>query len=108
MKTRHIVFACCLSLPVLAAAAPPEVSLAIKDHRFVPSEVKVPAGQKVKLVVDNQDATPEEFESHELHREKVIAAHSKATIFIGPLKPGRYQFSGEFHEATAKGVVIAE
>jgi hypothetical protein len=58
--------------------------------------------------VDNQDATPEEFESHELNREKVIAGKSKATIFIGPLKAGSYPFIGEFNEATAKGVVIAE
>src|SRR6478672_4018458 len=95
-------------LPAFAIAADPEVGLIIKDHRFFPSEVKVPAGQKVKLLVDNQDATPEEFESHELNREKVIAGKSKATIFIGPLKAGSYPFIGEFNEATAKGVVIAE
>lgn len=95
-------------LPAFAIAADPEVSLIIKDHRFIPSEVRVPAGQKVKLLVDNQDATPEEFESHELNREKVVAGKSKATIFIGPLKAGTYPFIGEFNETTAKGVVIAE
>lgn len=95
-------------LPTFATAADPEVNLVIKDHRFVPSEVKVPSGQKVRLLVDNQDATPEEFESHELNREKVIAGKSKATIYIGPLKAGSYPFIGEFNEATAKGVVIAE
>ena len=94
--------------PALAIAADPEITLTIKDHRFVPAEVKVPAGQKIKLIVENQDATPEEFESHALNREKVIAGKSKANIFIGPLKPGRYPFVGEFNEATAKGVVIAE
>lgn len=95
-------------LPAFAVAADLEFKLVIKDHRFVPSEIKVPAGQKVKLLVDNQDATPEEFESHELNREKVIAGKSKATIFIGPLKAGSYPFIGEFNEATAKGVVVAE
>lgn len=107
MKIRFLLGALAL-VPGLALAADPAINIVIKDHQFTPSEVKVPAGQKVKLLVDNQDATPEEFESHELNREKVIAAHSKATIFIGPLKPGRYPFFGEFHEATAKGVVIAE
>jgi plastocyanin len=91
-----------------SAAAEPEFSLVIKDHRFEPSELKVPAGQKIKLLVHNQDGTAEEFESHELKREKVIGPRSKATINIGPLKAGRYPFFGEFHEATAKGVVIAE
>ncbi|HEV7619413.1 MAG TPA: cupredoxin domain-containing protein [Burkholderiaceae bacterium] len=108
MKTSHFLLASFFFLPILATAADPEVSLVIKDHRFNPSEVKVKAGQKVKLIVDNQDATPEEFESHELNREKVIAPRSKATIFIGPLKPGRYAFTGEFNQETAKGVVIAE
>lgn len=96
----------CLSLS--AWAADPEYALTIREHRFEPAELRVPAGIKVKLLVHNQDATPEEFESHELNREKVIAPGAKATIFVGPLKPGRYTFVGEFNEKTARGVLIAE
>ncbi len=95
-------------MAVSALAAEPQVLLVIKNHQFAPAELKVPAGQRVKLLVHNQDTTPEEFESHDLNREKVIPAGSTATIFIGPLKPGRYSFVGEFHETSAKGVVIAE
>lgn len=91
-----------------AIAADPEFQLVIKAHQFEPAEIKVPAGKRVKLVVHNQDKTPEEFESHALKSEKVIPAGAKASIFIGPLKPGRYEFFGEYHEATAKGVVVAE
>jgi len=91
-----------------ALAAEPEVLLVIKNHKFEPAELKVPAGQRVKLVVHNQDSTAEEFESHDLNREKVVPPGAKATIFIGPLKPGRYAFVGEYHEASAKGVVIAD
>ena len=91
-----------------AVAAEPEMALAIKNHRFEPAELKVPAGKRVKLVVHNQDSTPEEFESHSLNREKVIPGGAKATIFIGPLKPGRYTFFGEYNEATAQGAVVAE
>jgi plastocyanin len=90
------------------AAAETEVTLVIKNHRFEPTEIKVPAGQRVKLTVHNQDATPEEFESHSLNREKVIPPGAKAVIFIGPLKKGKYEFVGEYNEATAKGVVVAE
>lgn len=89
-------------------AADPERLLVIKNHRFEPSELKVPAGQRIKLTVHNQDSTPEEFESHSLNREKVIPAGAKATIFIGPLNAGRYGFVGEYNEATAKGTVVAE
>ena len=91
-----------------AQAAEPEAMLMIKNHRFEPVELKVPAGQRVKLVVHNQDSTPEEFESHSMNREKIIPGGGKAINFIGPLKPGRYDFLGEYNEATAKGVVVAE
>lgn len=97
-----------LLLPGIAFAAEPDFTLTIRDHRFEPAELRVPAGKKIKLVIDNKDATPEEFESHALNREKVIPGKSKASIFIGPLQPGRYPFVGEFNEKTAKGVVIAE
>lgn len=100
--------AAALALAGVAHAADPEVTLVIKDHRFDPVEVKVPANQRIKLVVHNQDATPEEFESHSLNREKVVPGGQKATIFIGPLKPGRYGFYGEYNEKTAQGTVVAE
>lgn len=94
--------------PALAFAQTTEVRITIKDHRFTPAEVRVQANKKIKLVVANEDPTSEEFESHELNREKVIPGKSSAQIYIGPLKPGRYPFVGEFHEATAKGVILAE
>ncbi|MEY4466691.1 MAG: hypothetical protein RIR21_484 [Pseudomonadota bacterium] len=102
------LFAALLFVPLCGFAADTEFTIVIKDHHFVPSEIRVPVGQKVKLIVENQDATPEEFESHELNREKIIAPKSKASIFIGPLKAGKYPFFGEFNQATARGVVIAE
>jgi heme/copper-type cytochrome/quinol oxidase subunit 2 len=91
-----------------AWAADAEVALVIKNHRFEPVELKVPANQRVRLTVHNQDSTPEEFESHALNREKVVPPGAKVVIFVGPLKPGRYDFYGEYNEATAKGAVVAE
>ena len=85
-----------------------EYKLVIKNHRFEPDTLNVPAGQKFKLVVENQDSTPEEFESHDLNREKVVPGNGKITIFLGPLKPGRYVFVGEFNPATALGAVVAK
>ena len=85
-----------------------EVTLRIKDHKFVPAQLVVPANTKIKLIVVNEDPTPEEFESHELNREKIVTGKGTITVFIGPLKPGKYPFFGEFHQATAQGVVIAK
>jgi hypothetical protein len=82
--------------------------LTIKDHRFTPTEIKIPASKRVEITVVNDDPTPEEFESKEMKVEKVIPGKSKGVVRVGPLKPGRYPFFGEFHEATAKGTLIAE
>jgi len=82
--------------------------LTIKDHKFTPAEIKVPANQRVMITVINEDATPEEFDSSALKVEKVIAGKSRGVVRIGPLKSGRYPFIGEYHEATAKGVVIVD
>jgi plastocyanin len=92
----------------IASAGTPVYQIEIREHLFYPSELTIPAGQKVKLLVLNQDATPEEFESFELNREKVIKGKRKAVIFIGPLRPGRYPYFGEFHPETAQGMIIAE
>jgi len=92
----------------LSAAHAADYVLTIKDHRFSPAEIKVPANQRVTITVVNEDATPEEFDSSALKVEKVVAGKSKGVVRIGPLRAGRYPFIGEYHEATAKGVVVAE
>jgi len=97
-----------LLFPIAALAADADFTLTIKDHQFQPTEINVPAGKKIKLRIENQDATPEEFESNELKREKVIAGHGKATLYIGPLVAGHYPFFGEYHKNTAQGVIIAQ
>jgi plastocyanin len=100
-----LVAALAFSTP--AAAGDAEYTIVIKDNRFQPAEVTVPAGKRVKLVIHNQDPTAEEFESHDLKREKVIAGNSTGIVWVGPLDPGSYAFVGEFHENTAKGTLVA-
>lgn len=102
------LFAALIFLPALAFAEDLEYRLIIRDHRFEPVELRVPAAKKVKLVIQNLDTSAEEFDSHELNREKVIPPKSTGIVYIGPLSPGRYPFIGEFHSDTAKGVVVAE
>lgn len=89
-----------------AFATKPVFTITIKDHLFYPAELEVPANTKVKLLIVNEDPTPEEFESYELNREKVIMGGRKTVIFIGPLKPGVYPFFGEFNMSTAQGKII--
>ena len=107
---KHLALAI-LSLAALNAfAAVDEFTLTIKNHAFSPKELKVPAGRKIKIIVVNEDATPAEFESKPLGREKVIPGKSKGIVNLGPLKPGRYDFVEEYHEteAAAQGTIVVE
>jgi hypothetical protein len=91
-----------------AYADDPVFRLTIREHRFEPVELQVPAGTKVKLLIKNLDPTPEEFESNELHREKLVPPGQEVSVFIGPLKPGTYPFFGEFNPKTAQGKIVAK
>ena len=97
-----------IALPHTAYAKTPMITIKIKNHLFYPDEVHIPPNKKIKLFVINEDSTPEEFESYELNREKIIMGNGKAVIFIGPLKKGRYLFFGEFYPKTAQGTVIVK
>lgn len=105
---KKVIFIMALLLSPRVGAATAEIEIIIKDHLFFPAIVKVPAGQKIKLRIINQDPTPEEFESYDLNREKVIAGNRQTVIFIGPLAPGEYPFFGEFYPKTAQGKVVAK
>ncbi|WP_341787740.1 cupredoxin domain-containing protein [Rickettsia endosymbiont of Cantharis rufa] len=83
-----------------------EVKIAIKDHKFVPNIVEVPKSTKIKLIVHNEDDTVEEFESHDLHREKIVMPHESINIILAPLAPGKYEIFGDFHQDTAQGLII--
>jgi hypothetical protein len=92
----------------VARAEPATLDITIKDHRFEPAEIRAPANTPIILNVKNLDPTPEEFESKPLRAEKVIPGAGSATFRVNPLKAGRYSFFGEFHEDTAKGVLVVE
>jgi Cupredoxin-like domain len=92
-----------------AISAEPEFIIQIKNHQFIPAELRIPADVKVQIVVDNQDDTAEEFESYSLNREKHVPPKSRVTLFIGPLAAGRYIYQGEDRTdgAVALGVIEA-
>lgn len=108
MRYALVILGFFLLSPWLAHAETPVIELVIRDHKFIPETLPVPAGVKFKLIVKNEDDTAEEFESYELNREKVIAPKSQATIYIGPLEPGTYPFFGEFNQKTAQGRMVAK
>ena len=95
-----------ITLP-LHAENLPAFNPTVKDGRYALEQVEIPAGQKIKLVIENDGPGPEEFESSDLNREKLIKAGKTAEVTIGPLNPGTYKFIGEFHPQTAQGQIVA-
>ena len=69
-----------------AQAEPPShvVALTLKNHRFVPDTITVPAGQRIRIELSNEDAATEEFDSDDLHVEKDVSPHGKVSFFVGP------------------------
>ncbi len=100
------VFGVLLSSTIPACAE--DYVLTIKDNQFSPKELTIPAGQKVKITVKNLDATPAEFESYDLNREKVVGAHNEIGVFVGPLAAGNYNFFDDFHRDTTQGTLVAK
>ncbi len=108
-----ILFKTILTLSLICAAsnalaAEKEFLVQIKNHKFQPAKIEVPAGQQFKLVVENLDSTLEEFESHDLKKEKLVGGGKKISIIVSPLKSGEYKFFGDFHQKTAQGVLVVK
>jgi plastocyanin len=97
-----------VSMLFSAAAYAEDYVITLKNNQFSPKELAVPAGQKIKLIVKNQDPTPAEFESSDLNREKVVGGNSEIIVFIGPLEAGKYGYFDDFHRDTTTGVIIAK
>jgi hypothetical protein len=91
-----------------SAVADDAIPLKLKDHKFTPAEIHVKANVPNVIVMTNEDATAEEFDSTSLKVEKIVAGNSSGNVRLRPLAPGRYPFMGEYHSDTAQGIVIAE
>ena len=106
---KPLIYSTVLSALLFSAAAHAEdYILILKNNQFSPKELTIPAGQKVKIIVKNQDATPAEFESSDLNREKIVGANEEIIVFVGPLDAGKYGFFDDFHRDTTTGVIIAK
>ncbi len=102
-----LALVCALLPNAVPARAAESVTLTLKDHQFVPRELSVPAGERFRIEVENQDTTPAEFESNDLRVEKIVVPGGKIAVMAGPLKPGIYKFFDDYHPDTATGTMTA-
>jgi plastocyanin len=96
------------TLVTSSALAQDKYTVTIKDHKFDPAAIEAPAGERFQMTIVNEDPTPEEFESHDFHVEKIVSGNSTIKVFVGPLEPGEYKFFGEMHSDTAQGTLTVK
>jgi hypothetical protein len=103
-----VFFATLFSVACLSAAAQQKVTLniSVKNHRFQPAEIHAPAKAPIEIHVKNLDSSSMEFESDQLHVEKVIGGNSVGVIALQPLPPGRYEFYDDYHQESTGVLVV--
>lgn len=103
MRTILTALVLALAAPAVAAQETHQVTLTLREHRFSPAVVEVPAGRPIRILLTNEDGAMEEFDSLDLGVEKDVTPHGQVSFLVGALKPGTYSFMGELHADTAQG-----
>jgi hypothetical protein len=70
--------------------------------------VVVPANKAFTIRVTSAEKSAIEFESFELHRERVVLPGQTITVLIPALAPGSYAFFDDFHRDTPEGAIVAK
>jgi plastocyanin len=92
--------------PAAALAADAAPTLTIRAQAFQPGSITIPAGKRVKIMVDNKDTLPAEFESSDFSVEQVIPGGTALPVYLPPLKPGSYRFFNDFHPSSIGTLVV--
>ena len=103
-----LLLACALLLIADAGRAEDAVSLSLvmKEHKFEPAELHAPLGRAIAIHVKNLNPIVSEFESGDLHFEKIVPPGADAVFYVRPQQPGRYSFFDDFHHETQGFLVV--
>jgi hypothetical protein len=95
------------------AAAPagaeelPTFRITFTDRTIEPPVLEVPAGTAFKLEIHNDSKMAAEFESDQMHKEKILGIGVRSFVVIRDLEPGEYTFFNDFKPDIAPGRLIA-
>jgi cupredoxin-like protein len=89
-----------------ARADDPPLELRFADGRYEPSQLVAPANTPFKVKVTNASGAAIEFESFELHRERVVPPGESATVNFPSLDAGSYKFFDDFNDSVAPGEIV--
>jgi hypothetical protein len=110
-SNRHHLISTIAAAAAIALAAPAFAdtmpTVQFQGGRFEPSRVVVPANKPFKVRVTNAAGSAIEFESFELHRERVVRPGETITVYMPPLSPGDYQFFDDFNHSVPKGQIVS-
>ena len=84
-----------------------QLSVTMKDRAFDPAELHAPPGKQIVIRVKNLNSIVTEFESSDLHFEKILPVGSEGVVYVRPQQPGRYKFFDDFHHET-QGVLVVQ
>ena len=86
----------------------PTYVIVAENGRFNPSEIVVPPGTAFLVHVKNGESSPIEFESFELHRERVVEPGETISVNMPSLTSGDYKFFDDFHQSTPQGTITVK
>jgi plastocyanin len=84
-----------------------QLSITMKDRVFDPAELHAPPGKQIVIHVKNLNSIVTEFESSDLHFEKILPVGNEGVVYVRPQQPGRYKFFDDFHHET-QGVLVVQ
>jgi plastocyanin len=84
-----------------------QLSVTMKDRVFDPAELHAPPGKQIVIHVKNLNSIVTEFESSDLHFEKILPVGNEGVVYVRPQQPGRYKFFDDFHHET-QGVLVVQ
>lgn len=106
---RALVLLATVALTAAATAQDlPVFRIVMKDGRFSPERLEVPAGKRLKLVLKNEGRGPAEFENLSMRVEKVLAPGVTSFVVLHALKPGEYRFVDEFRPDGGSLTLVAK
>jgi plastocyanin len=100
------VLACGVGAKTATADDTVQLSITMKDHVFDPAELHAPAGKAIAIHVKNLNNIVSEFESGDLHFEKIVPVGGEGVVYVRPQQPGRYNFYDDFHHQTQGFLVV--
>ena len=106
-----LLLGACTSAPPLASFTGQSITVVAVGLAFHPNVVELPAGQPLRIVLDNQDSgVPHDVHvfqgDTDLGTSATVTGPGQTEVRFGPLTAGTYQFACTVHPAMTGSITI--